>query len=309
MIHLAMSLLRKGVSGMTPILEVKHLTKTYGRLKAVDEVSFVIPTGTCFGLLGPNGAGKTTTLEVIEDILAPTAGEIWYQGRPRTSRFKNEVGIQFQRTSLLAMLTVWETLQIFRSLYEDPEDIEFLVERCQLQDFQHRRHENLSGGQRQRFLLALALVNRPRLLFLDEPSTGLDPQARRNLWDIVQAVKASGKTIVLTTHYMEEAQQLCDEVAIMDQGRIIAQGAPQTLIRAHCAGVTVVLPRISFRAPPMALPLPVQEINGTVRIQTANIDACLRDLLAHDVDLSEMAVHSPNLEDVFLNLTGRHLRD
>ena len=294
---------------MVPILEVKHLTKTYGRLTAVNDVSFVIPQGTCFGLLGPNGAGKTTTLEVIEDILAPTAGEIRYQGHPRTSRFKNEVGIQFQHTSLLAMLTVQETLQIFRSLYEDPADLDYLVERCQLQDFQHQRHENLSGGQRQRFLLALALVNRPQLLFLDEPSTGLDPQARRNLWDIVHAVKASGKTIVLTTHYMEEAQQLCDEVAIMDNGRIIAQGAPEVLIRTHCEGVTVVLPRKSFRQTPGSLTHAIQEVNGTVRIQTANIDACLRTLLSHDVDLSEMAVHSPNLEDVFLNLTGRHLRE
>ena len=235
---------------MAPILEVKNLTKTYGRLVAVNDVSFAIRAGICFGLLGPNGAGKTTTLEVIENILTPSSGDILYKGQPRTTKFKNEVGIQFQDTSLLAMLTVWETLQVFKALYQDTEDLNSLVERCQLQEFKHQRHENLSGGQRQRFLLALALVNRPHLLFLDEPSTGLDPQARRNLWHIVNAIKASGKTIILTTHYMEEAQHLCDEVAIMDHGRIIARDAPETLIRTHCQGVTVVLPRSSFRQPP-----------------------------------------------------------
>jgi len=294
---------------MAPILEVRHLIKQYGPLTAVNDVSFAIGAGTCFGLLGPNGAGKTTTLEVVENILSPTAGAILYQGRPRTAAFKNEVGIQFQHTALLAMLTVWETLQIFKGLYQDTEDLDLLAEQCQLQEFKHQRHENLSGGQRQRFLLALALVNRPRLLFLDEPSTGLDPQARHNLWHIVNDIKTSGKTIVLTTHYMEEAQHLCDEVAIMDHGRIIARGAPEALIRTHCEGVTVVLPRSSFRQPPAQLPFNVKEVNEAVHIQTSNIDACLKQLLSRNVDLSDMSVHSPNLEHVFLNLTGRHLRD
>ena len=294
---------------MASLLEVQHLVKKYGALTAVDDVSFAIGPGTCFGLLGPNGAGKTTTLEVIENILAPTSGDILYRGRPRTNQFKNEVGIQFQNTSLLAMLTVWETLQIFKGLYEETEDLDVLVDQCQLQEFKHQRHEKLSGGQRQRFLLALALVNRPHLVFLDEPSTGLDPQARHNLWHIVNTIKASGKTIVLTTHYMEEAQHLCDEVAIMDHGRIIARGAPEALIRTHCHGVTVVLPRRSFKKPLTALPLDLKEINGAVHIQTSNIDACLKQLLSCEVDLSDMSVNSPNLEHVFLNLTGRHLRD
>jgi len=294
---------------MTPILEVRHLVKEYGPLVAVNDVSFAIGEGTCFGLIGPNGAGKTTTLEVIENILSPTSGDIIYRGQPRTAAFKNEMGIQFQHTALLAMLTVWETLQVFKGLYADTEDLDFLVEQCQLQEFKQQRHENLSGGQRQRFLLALALVNRPRLLFLDEPSTGLDPQARHNLWHIVHAIKASGKTIVLTTHYMEEAQHLCDEVAIMDHGRIIAQGAPEALIRTHCKGVTVVLPRASFQQPPGSLPLKAREVNGNIHIETTNIDACLKQLISHEVDLSNMSVNSPNLEHVFLNLTGRHLRD
>ena len=268
---------------MAPILQVNNLTKHYGRLVAVDNVSFAIPAGICFGLLGPNGAGKTTTLEVIENILEPTSGEILYKGKPRTLQFKNEVGIQFQHTSLLAMLTVMETLEVFKGLYEDTEDVDTLVAQCQLQEFKHQRHENLSGGQRQRFLLALALVNRPQLLFLDEPSTGLDPQARRNLWDIVNAIKASGKTIILTTHYMEEAEHLCDEVAIMDHGRIIARDTPEALIRTYCEGVTVVLPQNSFRQPPEALPMNVQEDNGFVRIQTTNIDDCLKQLLSYQV--------------------------
>ena len=299
---------RKGL-GMAPILEIRHLKKKYADLMAVDDVSFAIPAGVCFGLLGPNGAGKTTTLEVIEDIIPPTSGEILYNGRPRTQRFRNDIGIQFQHTALLAMLTVEETLRIFQSLYQASENLERLVEQCQLGEFRHKRHEQISGGQRQRFLLALALVNRPQLLFLDEPSTGLDPQARHNLWNIVNAVKAAGKTIILTTHYMEEAQQLCDTVAIMDHGRIIAQGTPEDLIRSHCEGVTVVLPRGRLNHAQDALTLPVVVDGDTVRIQFANIDDGLRELMAHKVDLSELAVQSPNLEHVFLNLTGRQLRE
>ncbi len=298
-----------GDGAMTPILEVRHLRKTYADLAAVDDVSFTIPAGVCFGLLGPNGAGKTTTLEVIEDIILPTSGEILYRGRPRDQRFKNDIGIQFQHTALLGMLTVEETLRVFQSLYQAPEDLERLVEECQLGEFRHQRHENISGGQRQRFLLALALVNRPQLLFLDEPSTGLDPQARHNLWHIVNTVKAAGKTIILTTHYMEEAQQLCDTVAIMDHGRIIAQGAPEELIRTHCEGASVVLPRRSVAEAVEKLSLPLQAEGEVVRIQAANIDDCLRELMAHQVDLTEMVVQSPNLEHVFLNLTGRQLRD
>ena len=294
---------------MPPILEVRHLRKRYADLVAVDDVSFSIPAGVCFGLLGPNGAGKTTTLEVIEGILKPTSGEILYKGQPRTATFKNEIGIQFQHTSLLAMLTVQETLQVFQSLYPRGDDLERLVARCRLDEFRHQRHENISGGQRQRFLLALALVNRPQLLFLDEPSTGLDPQARHNLWDIVNQIKADGNTIILTTHYMEEAQQLCDTVAIMDHGRIIAQGPPEALIRDHCEGVSVLLPRRSFARVSGRPSLPHRIDGDTVRLQPANVDGGLRQLMALGIDLSEMTVESPNLEHVFLNLTGRQLRE
>ena len=216
---------------MGALLEVIELVKTYGQIPAVKGISFMIEPGCCFGLLGPNGAGKTTTIEVIEDVIPPTSGQILFNGNPRAANFHDDVGIQFQSTALLGFLTVRETLQTFRNLYIRGANVDHLIELCRLEEFQHQYNDKISGGQRQRFLLALALINNPRLLFLDEPSTGLDPQARRNLWQLISSIKSEGKTIVLTTHYMEEAQRLCDEVAIMDYGKIIARGAPQDLIR------------------------------------------------------------------------------
>jgi ABC-2 type transport system ATP-binding protein len=259
--------------------------------------------------LGPNGAGKTTSIEVIEDVIPPTSGEIFYKGSPRTPSFREEVGIQFQSTALLNFLTVRETLQTFKSFFTHTAPIEELVELCRLGEFQDQYNDKISGGQRQRFLLALALINRPELLFLDEPSTGLDPQARRNLWDLIQSIKAAGKTIILTTHYMEEAQFLCDEVAIMDYGKIIVQGTPDALIRQHSRGTTVVMPKDRFRPQTDGFPLPVRTVKGNVEIKTDDVNQCLEQLMAHGVDLSDMTVRSPNLETVFLNLTGRQLRE
>ena len=211
---------------MPDLLEIKNLVKKYKEVVAVDGISFSIRKGTCFGLLGPNGAGKTTTIEVIEDIIPPTSGEILYKGKPRSSLFKQEVGIQFQQTALLSSLTLRETLITFKNLYNDPADIEEIIDVCNLREIQKRLNDKISGGQKQRLMLALAMINRPELMFLDEPSTGLDPQARRNLWSIVQKIKEKGDTIILTTHYMEEAQHLCDEIAIMDNGKIIAKRNP-----------------------------------------------------------------------------------
>ncbi|PKL77470.1 MAG: ABC transporter ATP-binding protein, partial [Candidatus Melainabacteria bacterium HGW-Melainabacteria-1] len=219
---------------MPPILEVRDLVKQYPGLRAVDGVSFAIEAGICFGLLGPNGAGKTTTLEMIEDTLSMSSGEVLYKGRPRDAHFREEVGIQFQSTQLLQYLTVEETLRTFHSLYSRQADFNRIMEICQLQEIRARDNRKISGGQKQRLLLALALVNEPELIFLDEPTTGMDPQARRNLWDIVQAIKAQGKTIILTTHYMDEAQILCDRVAVMDNGRILTMGSPRELIQTHC---------------------------------------------------------------------------
>lgn len=294
---------------MTALLEIKNLVKTYKDVAAVNDVSFTIKPGICFGLLGPNGAGKTTTIEVIEDVIRPTSGEIFYKGRPRTESFKDEVGIQFQSTSLLSLLTVRETLKTFQSLYRKKAAIDDLVEMCHLADFQNQHNDKISGGQRQRFLLALALVNRPELLFLDEPSTGLDPQARRNLWQLVRQIKKEGKTIILTTHYMEEAQHLCDEIAIMDYGKIIARGSPADLIREHSPEMTVILPKNQFTLDPARLSLTIRDVSDTIELQTQDVNSCLNTLMAHGVDLSNLTIRSPNLETVFLNLTGRKLRE
>jgi ABC-2 type transport system ATP-binding protein len=283
--------------------------KRYRTVTAVDGISFAIPRGICFGLLGPNGAGKTTALEVIEDIIPPTAGEILYNGLPKTAAFRQGIGIQFQHTSLLNYMTVRETLVIFQRLYQEPEQIERLVEICNLQEILDKMNDRISGGQAQRLMLALALINRPTLLFLDEPSAGLDPQARRYLWDIIRGIKAEGKTIIMTTHFMDEAEYLCDEIAIMDHGRIIAQGTPAELVARYCAGGTISLPRANVRLPLAELPFSYREVNGRLEIMTDKVNEGLEQLLALKIDLAEMTVHSPNLEDVFLYLTGRTLRE
>jgi ABC-2 type transport system ATP-binding protein len=294
---------------MDAILEVKNLIKKYNQVVAVDGISFALARGVCFGLLGPNGAGKTTMIEVIEDVIPPTAGEIFYKGEPRTPSFREEVGIQFQSTALLNFLTVRETLEAFQSFFTKTAALEELVKMCQLTEFLDQYNDRISGGQRQRFLLALALINQPELLILDEPSTGLDPQARRNLWDLIRKIKAEGKTIILTTHYMEEAQYLCDEVAVMDYGKIIAQGAPDALIRRYSRDTTVVIPGDRLIPIPDGFPLPVRRVKDNVEIKTDDVNQCLEQLITHGVDLSDITVRSPNLETVFLNLTGRKLRE
>lgn len=220
------------------IIEVKDLTKRYNGHVAVDHIDLVIPKGSCFGLLGPNGAGKTTTVEMMESILAPDSGTILYKGAPLNSTFHEQIGIQFQHTELLAFLSVKETLKTFAAFYKKHITVDTIVGLCMLGNIEHQLNNKISGGQRQRLLLGLALLNDPALVFLDEPSTGLDPQARQHIWAIIESMKDKGKTIVLTTHYMEEAQSLCDEVAIMDKGVIIEQGTPAALIEKHCKSST-----------------------------------------------------------------------
>ncbi len=294
---------------MFPVLEVKNLVKKYDDIVAVDGVSFSIEAGVCFGLLGPNGAGKTTTIEVIEDVIPPTSGQILYRGKPRSRSFRENVGIQFQHTTLLSFLTVRETLETFQSLYSRNCELDELIGLCHLREFQHRSNDKISGGQRQRFMLALALVNQPELIFLDEPSTGLDPQARRNLWDVIEQIKNKGKTVILTTHYMEEAQHLCNEVAIMDYGKIIAQGPPDKLIKKYSTEITVILPKKYAEHDWKAVPVKYHEFADRIEIHTSDLNACLEELLSQRIDLTEMTVRGSNLEDVFLNLTGRHLRE
>jgi ABC-2 type transport system ATP-binding protein len=229
-----------------PILEVRGLRKRYPQVEAVAGVSLAIAPGTCFGLLGPNGAGKTTTVEMIEGITPPSSGEILYKGAPVDGRFKLESGIQFQSTALQDFITVRENLAMFRAFYPRGMEVDELVRLCSLGEFLDRDARKLSGGQRQRLLLALALVNDPDVLFLDEPTTGLDPQARRNFWELVRGIKARGKTVLLTTHYMEEAHALCDRVAIMDRGRIVAEDSPGALLVAHgCASLDEVFLKLT----------------------------------------------------------------
>ncbi len=220
---------------MTHIIEIKNLKKSYGGKIAVDGISLAIEKGSCFGLLGPNGAGKTTTIEMMENIITHDSGEIYYKSGKRDKTFNQEVGIQFQHTELLAYLTVEETLKTFAAFYTTHLPVEKVLSLCMLENIRKNFNNKISGGQRQRLLLGLALLNDPDLIFLDEPSTGLDPQARKHIWEIIRDVTKKGKTIILTTHYMEEAQDLCDTIAIMDNGRIIEQGNPEMLMDKHCA--------------------------------------------------------------------------
>jgi ABC-2 type transport system ATP-binding protein len=294
-----------------PILEVRNLVKTYPGatpVTAVNGVSLAVPEGICFGLLGPNGAGKTTSIEIMEGILGATSGEVFYRGEPIGRRFKEEAGILFQKTALQDFLTVRQSLTMFRGLYSRGMDVDEVIKLCALDKLEKRDTRKLSGGQQQRLLLAIALVNDPSLLFLDEPTTGLDPQARRNFWELVQSIKARRKTIILTTHYMEEAELLCDEIAIMDKGRVIAQGTPRNLLREHFDEVLLELPRQEFPAAARELPLKLIEASDRVEITTNDLDGTLRKLMDAQIPLKDLRIRPPNLEDLFLELTGKELR-
>ncbi len=293
---------------MTPVLEVRELVKHYPGVRAVDGVSFTIEAGVCFGLLGPNGAGKTTTVEMMEGVTKPTSGKVLYWGEPLGPRFRAEAGIQFQKTALQEFLTVRETLQLFRRLYPRGRDVDELIRVCALEQVAGRDNRKLSGGQMQRLLLAIALANDPQVLFLDEPTTGLDPQARHNFWDLIRSIKAERKTVLLTTHYMEEAYFLCDIVAIMDRGRIIAEGSPAQLLKEHFEDIVLELPREDFRGEPADFPLPLLVANELVEISTPDVERALQALLDRGVPLRHLRIRPRNLEDLFLELTGRELR-
>jgi ABC-2 type transport system ATP-binding protein len=293
---------------MFEIIQVSHLTKHYPAVKAVDDISFHVRQGECFGMLGPNGAGKTTTVEIMEGITPATNGTVHYQGEPMGPRFRSEVGIQFQSTALQDFLTVRETLRLFRSFYSRGMNIDELSRLCALDDYLDRDTRKLSGGQRQRLLLALALVNDPVLLFLDEPTTGLDPQARHNFWELVRTVKARGKTVILTTHYMEEAYLLCDRIIIMDHGHIIAEGRPAALMARHFQDVVLQLPQEDFRIARDAITENTKPAGEYVEITTSDINATIAVLLNHKVSLAHLQIRARTLEDLFLELTGRELR-
>jgi ABC-2 type transport system ATP-binding protein len=293
-------------AGSIPILEVRDLHKSYGKVKAVDGISFSVREGSCFGILGPNGAGKTTAIEVIETIHEPDSGAVLYRGQPVSRSFKENIGIQFQDTSLQEFLTVRETLELFSKLYPEPRPMEEIVEACSLEEFIDRDNRKLSGGQRQRMLLGIALVNNPDLLFLDEPTTGLDPHARRNFWRLVEGIKARGKTVILTTHYMDEAEYLCDDIIVMDHGHIIESGKPRELLLKHFGEAVIRMPESAMPAG-ATFSCPSESADGFVSLNCADTDATLRELVASGVNLSGIMVERRNLDDLFLKLTGSGL--
>jgi len=291
--------------GMASIIEVEHLRKDFGPVRAVDDISFEIREGICFGLLGPNGAGKTTTIEMMEGILSPSGGEIKFRGHPIDQRFKEKVGIQFQSTALPEFITVKETLELFSAFYPDPRSMEEVIELCSLSDLIDRDNRKLSGGQRQRLLLGIAIIPYPELVFLDEPTTGLDPQARRNFWELIERIKAEKTTVVLTTHYMDEAELLCDEVAIMDHGKILERDRPDRLLSKHFQGVLVKIPEPGN---PDSLPEGATKKEDGIEIVSGNLERTVRELLEARVDLHGLSIHQPDLEDLFIKLTGSRLR-
>jgi ABC-2 type transport system ATP-binding protein len=292
---------------MPPIITATHLVKQYPGVLAVAGIDLAIPQGICFGLLGPNGAGKTTTIEMLEGIQQQTGGTVLYKGEPLGARYREEVGIQFQHTALQEFLTVRETLELFERLYHRTLPIAELIELCSLADILERDTRKLSGGQRQRLLLALALINDPELIFLDEPTTGLDPQARRNFWDLIKLVKSRNKTIVLTTHYMEEAYALCDEIAIMDKGSIVAQGTPEHLLAEHFGDVVLQIPAADSGSKLAELGLNAMPAGELLEIRTNRLHHTLQLMMDNGVNLDRLRIRAWTLEDLFINVTGKKL--
>ncbi|HEY7340706.1 MAG TPA: ABC transporter ATP-binding protein [Ktedonobacterales bacterium] len=307
------------------LIEVSHLVRRYGRFTAVNDVSFTIRRGEIFGLLGPNGAGKTTTLEIIEGLRRADDGQVTVDGldvRRERRAVRQRIGVQLQATTLFDGLTVRETIHLFGAFYPSARSADDLLHEVALEEKAHAKPQNLSGGQRQRLALALALVNDPALLLLDEPTTGLDPQSRRLLWETILRLRARGKTIVLTTHFMDEAQTLCDRIAILDGGRIIAQDTPSGLIGLLNASATIdcALTSAPGGQPPDSAALrllpdvsDVQEGAERVRLYSTRIEKTMTALFQYaetrGMSVEQIQVQAPTLEDVFLKLTGRGLRE
>jgi len=294
---------------MSPILEVKNLRKEYRTVVAVDDISFQIPTGVCFGLLGPNGAGKTTTIEMIEGITQPTSGEIFYKGKPRDGTFSLQTGIQFQSTSIMEKLKAREILELFHGLYPKTTPLDELIELCDLEPLLEQDATKLSGGQKQRLMFALALINDPEIVFLDEPTSGLDPQARRNLWKLIERIKGCGKNVMLTTHHMEEAEILCDHLIIIDHGRIISEGSPKALLKQHFGYFYVCIDKTDMHIDIHQFEPGIKERNDHYEIQSQSVEDTLQRLIHEGVQLNSLRVRQPTLEDLFLKLTGHSLRD
>jgi ABC-2 type transport system ATP-binding protein len=302
------------------VLDVSGLTKRYGDIAAVDGISFEVPRGETFGLLGPNGAGKTTTLEMIEGLRKPDAGRITLLGLDAVKQRRSvqeRIGVQLQSQGLWPELTVEETLKAFAAMFRDAVPINPLLERFSLVEKRKALVRGLSGGQKQRLSIATALVNDPEIVFLDEPTTGLDPSARQSFWDLIRDLQAEGKTVIVTTHYMEEAEALCDRVAIMDRGRIMAMDSPRALVRGLSFDSTV---ECSFGAEVEVEELrrlpavhDVKAEDGAWFLFTDDVSATLAALMevrdAGDQRVQNLHVRTATLEDVFISLTGRRLRD
>ena len=303
-------------------LQVRDLCKAYQDVVAVDGLDLEVHSGECFGLLGPNGAGKTTTVEICEGLNTPDSGEVLVLGRHwghQDRELRQRLGISLQETQFSEKLTVDETVQLFRSFYDRGPSPAEVIAMVQLQEKAQSRVGSLSGGQKQRLALACALVGDPELLFLDEPTTGLDPQSRRQLWELIERFKADGRSILLTTHYMDEAERLCDRVAIVDHGRMIALGTPQALIARleaeHVVEFALAEPSAIDETLLRAIDgvCAAERRNGTYRLQVSELHRAMPSLLAElrrqGAQLAELRTHSATLEDVFVSLTGRHLRD
>jgi ABC-2 type transport system ATP-binding protein len=303
-----------------PIIQVEDLYKSYGAVEAVRGVSFVVNEGEVFGLLGPNGAGKTSTVEILEGMRTPDRGTARVCGldpEKSGSEFKQTIGAVLQSTALPDKLKVKEALDLFASFYRDRASTEGLLKRFQLEEKREAFYKDLSGGQKQRLALAMALVNNPKVVFLDEPTAGLDPQVRREIYDIIEELRREKKTVLLTTHYIEEAERLCDRVAIVDHGKIIKTGTPREL-KQSSAGTT----RIEVRLARPATEAALRGLDGVSDFRTMGdvyvlyaarapqaIVSLVKHLEADNNELQTMEMYSPSLEDVFIELTGRRLRE
>lgn len=302
-----------------PVIKVEHLRKVYGKVVAVNDISFEVQEGEIFGMVGPNGAGKTTTIECLESLRNPDSGKISVLGlNPRNDGYalRERIGIQLQEATLYDRIRVWEALNLFASFYHHSIDWNSLLETLGLEDKRNSYINKLSGGQKQRLYIALALVNDPELIFLDELTTGLDPQGRRMMWKLVQDIRNQGKTVFLTTHYMEEAEQLCNRVAIIDRGNIIALDAPENLIRS--LGVDS---RIIFS---VKEPFEVEHLKKLKRVSRVEcsservivygqgeklVGEVVNMLTVDGVHFYDLRTEQPTLDDVFLTLTGHEIRD
>ena len=314
---------------MRPAIVCRRLYKRYQTKKrivdAVNGIDLMVRQGRCFGLLGPNGAGKTTTVEIFEGLLDPTSGEVevlgerWGSGRDH--QLRQRIGATLQETRFQEKLSVREILRLFRSFYDRGISVKKALDQVSLQEKASAWVRELSGGQKQRLAVATALLGDPELLFLDEPTTGLDPQARRRIWDVVTQLKQRGRSILLTTHYMDEAENLCDEVAVIDHGRVIAQGSPQELI-ARLGGEHVIYFNLqdgTDGGPEAADLVAIESVSHASRegrgysLNVAQPHRAIPSLLSwlsqRNLELERLTTRHANLEDVFVSLTGRHLRD